>query len=73
MGFESVGSPLLWGAFLVGVLLMLALDLGVFHNDTHRVSSREALIWSCVWVTLSLCFCGFIWWQFSSEHALEWL
>ncbi|PRQ07727.1 TerC family protein [Enhygromyxa salina] len=73
MGFESVGSPLLWGAFLVGVLFMLALDLGVFHSDTHQVSSREALIWSCVWVTLSLCFCGFIWWHFDSKHALEWL
>lgn len=73
MGFESVGSPLLWGAFLVGVLAMLALDLGVFHRDTHRVTSREALFWSCVWVSLSLCFCGFIWVQFGNEHALEWL
>ncbi|KIG12450.1 Integral membrane protein TerC [Enhygromyxa salina] len=52
---------------------MLALDLGVFHRDTHRVSSREALIWSVVWVTLSLCFCGFVWWYFDSQHALEWL
>ena len=48
MGFESVGSPLLWGAFLIGVLFMLALDLGVFHRDTHPVTSREALIWSVV-------------------------
>lgn len=73
MGFESVGSPLLWGAFLVGVLLMLALDLGVFHKDTHRVTSREALIWSVVWVGLSLCFAGFVWWRFGTESGLEWL
>ena len=73
MGFESVGSPLLWGGFLVGVLLMLALDLGVFHKDTHRVTSREALIWSVVWVCLSLCFCGFVWGKFGREPALEWL
>jgi tellurite resistance protein TerC len=73
LGFESVGSPLLWGAFLVGVLLMLALDLGVFHRETHRVTSREALMWSVVWVSLSLCFCGFVWWKFGSEHGLEWL
>jgi tellurite resistance protein TerC len=71
--FESVGSPLLWGGFLVGVLLMLALDLGVFHRDTHRVTSREALTWSAVWVGLSLCFCGFVWAQFGGKHALEWL
>lgn len=73
MGFESVGTPLLWGAFLVGVLIMLALDLGVFHRDTHRVTSREALFWSAVWVTLSLCFCAFVWWKFGKESGLEWL
>jgi tellurite resistance protein TerC len=52
---------------------MLALDLGVFHKDTHRVTSREALTWSIVWVCLSLCFCGYVWWQFGSEPGLEWL
>jgi tellurite resistance protein TerC len=73
LGFESVGSPTLWGAFLVGVLFMLALDLGVFHKDTHRVTSREALAWSVVWVCLSLSFCGYVWWEFGSEPGLEWL
>ncbi|HVI01546.1 MAG TPA: TerC family protein [Enhygromyxa sp.] len=73
MGFASVGSPLLWGAFLVGVLLMLALDLGVFHKDTHRVTSKEALIWSIVWVGLSLAFGGFVWWRFGTESGLEWV
>jgi tellurite resistance protein TerC len=73
LGIETVGSPALWGAFLVGVLFMLALDLGVFHKDTHRVTSREALTWSVVWVCLSLGFCGYVWWQFGSEPGLEWL
>jgi tellurite resistance protein TerC len=73
LGFESVGSPLLWGAFLVGVLFMLALDLGVFHKDTHRVTAREALIWSVVWVSLSLCFAGFVWWKFGPKPGLQWL
>ena len=56
MGFHTVGSPMLWAAFLVGVLLMLALDLGVFNRETHRVTVREALTWSVVWVSLSLAF-----------------
>ena len=73
MGFESVGSFWLWGGFLVGVLVMLALDLGVFHRDTHRVTAREALMWSTVWVTLSLCFNAFVWWKFGSKPALEWI
>lgn len=45
-----------WGAFIALVLGMLALDLGVFHKKAHKVSVKEAAIWSGVWVTLSLLF-----------------
>ncbi len=38
------------------VLLMLALDLGVFHREAHEVSFREAATWSVVWVALALAF-----------------
>jgi tellurite resistance protein TerC len=50
----------LWIAFNVFVLAMLALDLGVFHRKAHAVSGREALIWSAVWISLSLVFNGVI-------------
>lgn len=63
---------MLWAAFLVGVLLMLALDLGVFNRETHRVTVREALTWSVVWVSLSLAFNVFVWWKFGRDPALEW-
>ena len=43
-------------AFLVGVLVLLALDLGVFHREAHEVSFREAATWSVVWVSLALAF-----------------
>lgn len=46
----------LWIGFNVFVLAMLALDLGVFHRKAHAVSGREALIWSIVWISLSLAF-----------------
>jgi tellurite resistance protein TerC len=39
---------------------MLALDLGVFHKHTHKVPVKEAIIWSCVWITLALLFDLFI-------------
>jgi tellurite resistance protein TerC len=42
--------------FTLFVLLILALDLGVFHRKAHEVSFREATIWSCVWVALALVF-----------------
>jgi tellurite resistance protein TerC len=43
-------------AFTGFVLLLLALDLGVFHRKAHPVSFREAAIWSSVWIALSLAF-----------------
>jgi tellurite resistance protein TerC len=50
------GTIWLWIAFNVFVLLMLALDLGVFHRKSHVVSIKEATIWSVVWISLALVF-----------------
>jgi tellurite resistance protein TerC len=46
----------LYGAFLVFVLIMLALDLGIFNRRSHVVSFKEAAIWSAVWVVLAMAF-----------------
>jgi tellurite resistance protein TerC len=45
-----------WMAFIAFVLLMLALDLGVFHRKAHVVSVKEALVWSAVWLSMGLSF-----------------
>ena len=45
-----------YAAFTAFILLLLALDLGVFHRRAHVVTFRESLIWSVVWVTLALAF-----------------
>jgi tellurite resistance protein TerC len=47
---------LLWAGFIGFVLLMLALDLGIFHRQAHVVRVKEALVWSAGWVTLGLAF-----------------
>lgn len=46
--------------FVCLILLLLALDLGVFHRKAHAVSIREALGWSSLWITLGLAFTAFI-------------
>lgn len=56
MSVTSIGSPLAWFIFLVGVLVFLALDLGVFHRKSHVVSAKEAGIWTLVWVLMATCF-----------------
>jgi tellurite resistance protein TerC len=38
------------------VLVMLALDLGVFHRKAHEVSFREAAAWTVVWIGLARVF-----------------
>jgi tellurite resistance protein TerC len=50
------GAIWLWIGFNLFVLLMLALDLGVFHRKAHVVSIKEATIWSVVWISLALLF-----------------
>jgi tellurite resistance protein TerC len=46
----------LYAGFIVFVLLMLALDLGVFHKKAHEVSFKEASSWTVVWISLALLF-----------------
>jgi tellurite resistance protein TerC len=50
----------MYAGFIVLVLILLALDLGVFHREAHVISIREALGWSVVWITLGILFSVFI-------------
>jgi tellurite resistance protein TerC len=68
---HSVGTPALWIGFTVFVLLMLALDLGVFNRRSHVVGFKESLIWSLVWIALASVFGAGIFWKFGAEHGLE--
>ncbi|KAB2965355.1 MAG: TerC family protein [Thermoanaerobaculia bacterium] len=70
MATSSVG---LWVGFNVFVLVMLALDLGVFHRKAHVVSVREASIWSAVWIGLALLFNLGIWHYLGPQKGVEFL
>lgn len=60
--------------FIVFVLLVLSLDLGVFHRHAHEVKFKEALTWSVVWVALALVFnflfYKYSYWKFSTNEML---
>jgi tellurite resistance protein TerC len=62
-----------WVGFNAFVLVMLALDLGVFHRKAHEVSLREAAGWSAVWVSVALLFNLAIWRYAGSQVGLEFL
>ena len=59
----------IWVGFIGFVLLMLALDLGVFHRKAHVVSVREALGWSAVWIALGLAFAGLVYCGYENHWA----
>jgi len=68
---ESVGTPLLWAGFVAFVLVLLALDLGIFHRRAHEVTLKEAGVWSVVWVGLALAFGAGVTKAFGAERGLE--
>src|SRR6516164_6548313 len=57
MAFVQI-TPWHWAGFVLCVLFFLALDLGVFHRESHVVKFKDAVAWSVVGVTLSLLFAG---------------
>ncbi len=62
-----------WIVFNLFVLLMLALDLGVFHKKNHVINFKEALAWSGVWIGLALAFnLGIYFWK-GPQSGLEFL
>lgn len=57
----------IWIAFIAFVLLMLALDLGVFHRKARVVSIKEALAWSAVWFAMGMAFSVFVYFAYDGQ------
>ncbi|MFA6599981.1 MAG: TerC family protein [Candidatus Omnitrophota bacterium] len=67
-------TPVLaWIIFSAVILVMLALDLGVFHRGSHAVGMKEALIWSAVWIVVALLFNLGIYWVRGADLAFQFL
>ena len=60
---------LIWG-FGIAVIIMLMLDLGVFNKKSHTISNKEALIWTIVWISLSMIFSGVVWWVLDKPYGI---
>lgn len=66
-------ETMLWTVFGALVVVMMALDLGVFHRKSHEIRFKEAMAWSIVWIGLALGFGGLVWYVRGSRSALEFL
>lgn len=54
-----------YAAFVVFVMIILALDLGVFHKEAHEVSFKEASVWTAIWISLALVF-NFLFYKYAA-------
>lgn len=71
--------PWLIITFALSVLVMLVLDLGVFNKKSHSVTNKEAIIWSCVWISLAMIFSALVYnyagaakfYEFQSAYWIE--
>jgi len=62
-----------WIGFNAFILLMLALDLGVFHRKAHEVGFKEAITWSAIWIGLAMVFNLGIYYYLGKDRAIEFL
>jgi TerC family integral membrane protein len=60
-----------WILFNLFVLVMLVLDLGVFHRRNHVVKFREAMLWSAMWIALAAIFAVIVYFWYGRVPALE--
>lgn len=66
-----MNTPFHWIEFNICVLIAIALDLGVFHRRAHKISIREALAWSAVWIGAAGAFAVGIYHFYGAQPALE--
>lgn len=74
-----INHPSVIIVFSIIVILMLLLDLGIFNKKSHAISNKEAIIWSLIWIGISMLFSGFIYFstglekfaQFQSAYWIE--
>jgi tellurite resistance protein TerC len=59
---------IVWIIFLVTIFVFLALDLGVFNKTPHIISSKEAGVWTGIWVLLSFTFSGVVNWLYGNLY-----
>ncbi|WMY92327.1 TerC family protein [Snodgrassella communis] len=71
MQLNSVGTPLFYGVFIAIVIVMIAIDMLTLKKEgMHRVSTKEALLWTSVWIAVSLGFAGWLYFELAHNPAV---
>ena len=70
---QSIGTPALWGGYLVLVLALLAVDIAAYRRNPHEMSMREASAWTAGWIGVALLFGAGLLWRFGHRVAVEYV
>jgi len=66
------GTPLLYLGFGVLVVALLAVDFVLLRaQGSHKVSVKEAALWSVVWVLAATAFGGWFWWHLNGQYGAD--
>lgn len=68
-----LSHPAMWGGFLVFMLVAMVVDLGLDRRSRGAMSTRAAIGWSVVWISLALVFNGLLLVTLGVEVAEEFL
>jgi tellurite resistance protein TerC len=67
---ETIGTWWMWAAFAVFVVVAIAVDLLVMEKQgAHKVTFREALVWSLIWFSLAFIFVAWLWWYLDGTQG----
>ena len=64
-------EAMLWVVFGAVILILFALDLGIFHKKSHEVGIKEALTWSGIWLIVAIAFNLLVYFWMGTERAIE--
>ena len=57
--------------FMVFIVVMLALDLGVFHKKDHEIKIKEAGLWTAIWVLLAMSMAALLFFRAEWVHGIS--
>ena len=64
LGLASVGTPWMYAGFFAAVIAMIVIDIIALNKQgSHKVSAREALGWSAIWISIAMLFNLWLWWH----------
>ena len=69
---ENIGSVGMWSLFATFVVVALVVDfLALRRQGAHKVTIKEATLWSLIWIGVSLAFVGWLWWHLDRTETRE--